>query len=363
MSILVESSVLVVGAGVSAPFGIPMGGDMITKIREGLYSDRRQIDGDEGRFEHQLIAYIRASFQHNHGFWKTPYFGTVMHRHFDASGNLIASEAANDDLQKLRKLIDLLDGQTSETIDDFLVENPSYSTILKACIAVQLMQASYTFSDRQITPLDFSQRHIGKEHKRNWVHLLINLVRQGIRTGELKPGNRVKIISFNYDGILEQILSRQFQNTGSSYGPYTDYFEIVHPHGLCGKLNQDPIKSAQELFQWSSNICVVNEADVDNTLVLGARATAKQWIDNASRVYAIGFAFSAPNCDLMGMRTTKSGGSRHLYYCNYNGSAGVSLAADKCKAYKHIFPTNGSPDKPISVEDWLYGGYLGEFSA
>jgi hypothetical protein len=367
MSIVEESSVLVIGAGVSAPFGVPMGGQMIPNIHRGIVSGRKHVDGEKGRFQYEVWEYIHTTFQSLGQFWEQPYWGIVLSRHFDERTRSIDEEGMNSDLAKLRKLTELLDGQTSETIDDFIVENPSYSEILKACIAVEIAKRTYTYNQtsRAIEPKALSARYltIGERSYRNWIHLLINLVRQAIRTGQLKQSHKVRIISFNYDGILESVLAEQFQNTGRNYPSYQDCFDIVHPHGLCGKLNQAPIKSPNELFDWSQNICVVNEEDIANQFVIQERQKAKNWIQNASQVYAVGFAFAAPNCELLGLRTSPPGSARHLHYCNFDGNEGVRLSAEKCKLFKYKHPTDGTFDRPVSVENWLYAGYLGEFSA
>lgn len=367
MSIVSENAVLIVGAGVSAPFGVPMGAQMIPRIREGLVSGRNQIYG-AGRYPHEMLQYVRAAYSSREQFWNCPHWGVVLSRHEDTATRQPNIEGLNADLEKLRALIDLLDGQTSETIDDFIVENPTYSEILKACIGVEIAKSTYNYSreQRTIQPLNLSARFLpgpSGRPQRNWIHSLINLVRQSIRTGQLPEGRKVRIVSFNYDGILESVLAAQFQNTERPYAEYTNYFEIVHPHGVCGSLNLSPIDQPSELFEWSQSISVVNEPEVRNEAVVRARTTAQEWIRNASQVYAVGFAFAAPNCELLGLRTQHGGSSRYLHYCNYDGNEGIRLAAEKCKMFKNKNATEGSFDRPISVENWLYAGYLGEFSA
>lgn len=224
-------------------------------------SGRKHVDGEKGRFEHELWEYIQSKHQSLGQFWEQPYWGVVLSRHYDERTRNTDLEGMKADLAKLRKLTELLDGQTSETIDDVIVENPSCSDILKACIAVEIAESTCTYNQnsRAIEPRALSARYLtkGECSHRNWIDLLINLERQAIRTGQLKPGHKVRIVSFDYDGILENVLAEQFQNTGRDYPSYKDCFEIVHPHGLCGKLNQAPIKSPNELFDWSQNICVV----------------------------------------------------------------------------------------------------------
>lgn len=336
---------------------------MIPNIQAGLNADRNFVYGSGGRFSHELERYVRSTFNSNSGFWSRPYFGAVLSRHLDSKNGNLNVDGLNSDLQKLRNLCDLLLNQTSETIDDFIVENPNYSDVVKICIAVEIMRRTYDLGDDElISPKPLEARHIGSK-QRNWIHLLINLVRHGIRSGTVTASNKIKIVSFNYDGILEYVLDRQFQNTESKYNHYTNYIDILHPHGQCGKLNTEAIKSPMQLAEWASGISVVNEPNIENSAVLNARKEARAWLKSADTVYVAGFAFSGPNCDLIGFRDSarvKITSERSLHYCNYDGSIGVSLSADRCNNFSERFQTSGTSDKPISVEDWILSGHLGE---
>lgn len=345
-----------------------MGAQMIPNIRKGILQGRDHVYGPQGRFPGDLLRYVQTTYRSMEQVWAHPHWAVVLARHDTPECTNTNTEAINSDLKKLLALIDLLDGQTSETIDDFIVENSDFSEILKACISVEIAKSTYTYvqDERILKPRNLSARYLAQSEnrqQRNWIHLLINLVRQAIRTGQLKRGQKVRIVSFNYDGVLEAVLATQFQNTAREYPPYTECFEIVHPHGICGDLNQVPIKTPNQLFKWSQNICVVNEEQIENEAVMQARATAQRWIKDATRVYAAGFAFAAPNCELLDLRRPPPGSSRHLHYCNFNGNEGVRLSAEKCKLFKYRNETSGTLDRPVSIEDWLYAGYLGEFSA
>ena len=156
---------------------------------------------------HELLRSVQSTYRGTQQFWEQPHWGVVLARHDTPAISATDTDSINRDMSKLRALIDLLDGQTSETIDDFIVENPTYNEILKACIAVEIAKSTYTYNSesREIVPKKLAGRFLadkaGRPH-RNWIHLLINLVRQAIRTDQLKDGQKIRIISFNYDGIL-----------------------------------------------------------------------------------------------------------------------------------------------------------------
>jgi len=369
MSIIERNSVLIIGAGVSKPFGIPLGGEMMDKIQEGLAADQRAIRGNGTESPpRDLRGYVVNSFSSLRGFWSAPYWGSVLSRNASSETREVDREGLNRDIRMLMELENLLSNQTSETIDDFIVENPSYSDILKSCIGVEIAKSTYRYnSDRRIVePLPLDQRNLSSsngEKTRNWIHLLINLVRQGLRVGAMVDGRKVRIVSFNYDGILEGVLEEQFQNTEKKYAHYSNFIDIVHPHGVCGELNRKQIDSARELYDWSQQISVVNEALEDYGDIVQARNTASDWVADSAFIYAVGFAFAGPNCNMLGLRKKVEYPTKTLHYCNFAGSAGVKLAADRCTGIRDTHPTVGSWANPISVEDWFYSGVLGEFSA
>lgn len=110
----------------------------------------------------------------------------------------------------------------------------------------------------------------------------------------------IKIITFNYDGVLERVLDKQFSNVEEKFWQYTDYFEIVHPHGCCGNVLDQYDNIWKDLTDWASNIWVVNEpASKLPKNVVAARARAQQLIAEAHHIYAAGFSFSRPNCKLL----------------------------------------------------------------
>ena len=67
------------------------------------------------------------------------------------------------------------------------------------------------------------------------MHLLINIAREGVRTEAINFENKIKIVTFNYDMVLEYILEKQFSNVSNDLIPegndWADYIEIAHVHG------------------------------------------------------------------------------------------------------------------------------------
>lgn len=294
----------------------------------------------------------------------------------------------NNELEKIRNLEKRLDNQASETIDDFIVENPSYARLTKIGIAASFMKSCYDFGSDGHTLKPLSGRfHPPKLNlskpgnfdtaERNWVHLLIDIVRQGIRLKTVSEERKVTIITFNYDKILEHVLEEQFSNTEEGYGHYSEFIDIIHVHGECGELKvaigNNPAKVC---LDWASGIFVVNESNVPEKVKVN-RDRAKAAIAYAQELYFCGFAFAQTNCELLGLDSPDSLapqlGERRIWFCNYNGNIGISrnamkydnsigsdLAYDAERAKRTVREEPGTPERPLGVSDWLYSGSLGE---
>ena len=370
MSIIDEGSVFIVGAGCSAPFGVPVGGSLVDDLAKQLAEEFNKATGAPTNRHPQPIrnAVSRAS-QFPKQFTSFPISLSVYSTAKETTHNNVEKWTA--DLNKLIALEKRLKGQASETIDDFIVENPDYSEITKIGIAWAIFDRLYNFENgpNQFVRKDVSARYLDDNHTRNWIHLLINIIRAGIRSGDVSSENKVKIISFNYDPILETVLDEQFSNTEVDYGRYTDYIEILHPHGAFTDFQKEVRQPARLICSWAEEISVVNEAHIPEAIG-EIRQNANEWIRASGTVYAAGFAFSKPNCDMLGLNregyaNKPSPIKPTIHYCNYDGGAGLSeIVTRRAARDMHNNPVvseqSGTLDRPLSVEQWIKGGFLGE---
>lgn len=372
MAITDEDTILVLGAGVSAPFGLPLGGHLITSIAEQLELELTELH-KEASFPGDAQRKLVDAARYNDAFLRFPVLSAITHEHVNLeTGDLNNLDEVKQQIDSAKRLVGLLNNQTSEAIDDFIVENPSYSHIAKIGIASSMFELCYDIAKLDVSPKSFSSRYVNSE--RNWVHLLINIIRQGIRNGSVSKRNTIKIVTFNYDMILEHILEEQFSNTEAGYPRYTDFIEIIHVHGQCGPLKKEGVLPAKDCASWAHGIHVVNEQPVPQE-VASNRSRANELIKHARALYFCGFSFSGPNCRLLGLgEPYYKLKNRAIHACNYDGNIGISM---KIEEYEHCLVQNpnnsvllefntdireakGTPDRPLSVSDWLQLGYLGE---
>ncbi|MCA9242295.1 MAG: hypothetical protein KDA37_18920 [Planctomycetales bacterium] len=358
MAITDADTVLVLGAGTSAPFGLPLGGVLIDKIRERIRSEIAHALGRDftSRLQEASVSYA--------AFYRMPFYGAVGSRHIKWNGNSgQIMQSVNADLERIQNLEKLLANQTSETIDDFIVENPDYADLAKIGIAVEFMMGCYDFDDYRHAVKPFSSRITSPQNGleiRNWIHLLINVIRQGIRSGNVSAENKIRVITFNYDTILEHVLSEQFSNSQLMQGKnYQDFVEIVHVHGQCGELNEQIASPQKRCVSWAQGIHVVNEPDVPGE-ILQARQTAREWVEQAGEIYLCGFAFARPNLRLLGLEQPQLH-RRRLFVHNYDGNVGLNRTAKTLESeWVSVEINEATPDRPMQICDWIRTGYLGE---
>lgn len=369
MSITSHDAVLILGAGVSAPFHLPLGGSMIDKIRSVLARERQVIENRTAIDQLRWNRFLTGIATSSEGLNEFPIRGAVARKWKLDGSDTFQGRELRDDFAKLLNLERLLEDQTSETIDDFIVENPDMADLAKIAIASELFQSCYLFNNINAVfdPREFQKRHIWNSEERNWIHLLINTVRQGIRNGAVSDTNPVNIITFNYDGVLERVLDLQFSNTGADYPNWKNFIKIHHVHGHCGEIEHPANDPAQVCLDWASNISVVNESTAPPHII-DTRNRARELVQEASKVYAVGFAFARPNVEMLGLHE-KDGDGLTISYCNWDGNAGLRKAVERIGdelavpnriGMPHIEEASGAKSDELSVTDWFRAGYAGD---
>lgn len=369
MTIADSRSVLLLGAGVSEPFGMPLGGQLVSRIARQIGKELRAAEIEDSYGQKAIATHRIQDWASYAAAWHDyPIHGTVVAA--DGTGRFTPAgmTAARTQLQDL---LALLQNQTAETIDAFIAENPKVAPLTKMAVAAMMLKAMYTTTHdnkhnlilRQLDARELDVGHRGGEpnrRERNWIHLLINIVRHAIDENQVSPTNKVKIISFNYDTILEHVLERQFSNRETRLAHYSEYFEIHHVHGKFGEIAGDLNQPWKTALSWSKQICVVKESKPTEE-VSTARARAEHLIANAENIYTVGFSFAGPNCRLIKLTDGRSLGGRILTFCNYDGNRGITEAAKRyVVSHQRHREVAGSDERPMGVSDFIKSGYLGE---
>lgn len=360
-----DDVVIIIGAGASVPFGLPTGLDLIDLIHAQLEKEENLISNPQGYNSND-----------------TPLF---------QASNLAGCE---------RTSAKWIASQASDSIDDLIRHNPKYSTNLKQGIALELLKATsnvvsvqnayFYGSVTKFLPKDFTARKFpliinGKPkldtsnkpiQLRNWVHNLINIIRNQITSGVYTSGQKVKIISFNYDGILEAILDKMWTDSELINDDWKTYINIVHPHGLVDNItNELMANQVPDLIKSNAEkIAIIH--DTSSSLspeIQSWRETAKGFVENSKYIYSIGFAFAKSNCDyILGMSDRWAKGDREIHYINFDGNVGLDarvmrfetgrdhLPVSKYEHGSHLHPMAPIKGDYLQITDALMGGFLGE---
>ena len=148
MSIIDKNAVFIIGAGTSAVFGMPLGANLIENIATQIGKEIKKTKN------HDMYGRLSSTSGID---YHAVLSGARGEEHYEtypiSSGELfyqIDGEPRIDLVTKMRSveknlfnLMTLLNNQTSDTIDDFIVENEKVARLTKLAIASMFMKVLY----------------------------------------------------------------------------------------------------------------------------------------------------------------------------------------------------------------------------
>lgn len=258
-----EHTVLVLGAGASAPYSFPTGRELVFRVLEEL--EAGVCGRKTGDFRcYRVLRGCDFSEKHIEEFWTA------------------------------------LRGAMQPSVDAFLEHRPEFVDIGKAAIAACLIPHE--------DPDALLPRADGRDR---WYEYLFNRM---AGTREEFEHNRLSVITFNYDRSLEAFLYIAVQN---SYGIDADdavallrTVTIVHPYGQMGEFPEgrpySPALSAATVRAAAAGIKVVGEGAKDPLEFKPAQAL----LADADVVVFLGFGYHPANVERLQVRRVGKTGQR-----------------------------------------------------
>lgn len=261
---ITKETVLILGAGASAPYGFPSGQRLKDLVCHGS-------DHEVGRAGIDVLVYSSLK------------------------STLLRSGCSS--------------------VDSFLESRPEYLDIGKTAIAATLLPMERTgklFDEWSAIRL---KPNISKDYLNNWpwYEFLFGILADGIPFEDI-GGNKLSVVTFNYDRSLEHFLFTALKNRyGKTDGDCAELIDhhlpIVHVYGSLGKLewqeganeaNTVPYVSRGEApyLQLAANNIVILHEGVGNSPEF---TEARKLLNSAEQVFFVGFGYHPVNLQRLGI--------------------------------------------------------------
>lgn len=285
-------TVLILGAGASLAYGLPLGKGLLEKICELLpQHEKTQMNASAMDLFNALNNDVKSRNS-----WRSVSRKDLSSALIDFRSRLIESDPKSIDEFLSR---------------DFGAANDVYRAIGKLSIACVIAAHESALKILNATP----NSNIDDWYRYLWQDCL----NANCRSLDDVKAKKLQIISFNYDRSLEYFLGRRlaatyFADPGtvldsdsyaawcrSGFSTVENDFEITHPYGTLGPLSTVPYGDASNSRnygpQMAANIKVIGEERCYDD----GFAKAKDWLSSAQRVVFLGFSYDRVNMERLGL--------------------------------------------------------------
>ena len=272
---------IIVGAGASFPYGLPLAGSLLNDARKRILDldDRRAQIGRSGfRPENDEIA--RNNYM-----------------------NLALLKSIEQPLSLERVARSFREHLVQQNLDDFVRDHPSLTSTVSMLITIALISAMYREREG-MWEFRSDLKKSGWALESDWMRLFVGVVRP-MASAE----NKLSIISFNYDSLLERSMRMYWSGSEVGYAKVDDAVEFVYPHGRLSDLPERIPSIDQYLTAQAVQLRLGDNHDQK------ARDRAKTIINDSDRIFSVGFSFSNDNARLLGFDDPEK--FRRLHVQNY----------------------------------------------
>jgi len=349
---LEPNTVIVLGAGASAPFDLPLGDQLYKSLIKQLGAWDEKLRQPDRPFS------VRPFSVHNVEYFRRDPIGSlVAYLNSPLSQEFLPNNFDRQSVPRiLVEFLEQLRSQTSDTIDRFIHDNPGHQLIGKILLAQNIILPMYDHPKDSapisyMTLRTFAERDFGP--RRNWYHKLINLMRLDASDGEAVSNNGLTIVTFNYDLSLERALESSLGSTERhATADWKKAVRILHVNGGPTSLEPRITDAGRFIVESARSISLVEEEPDDH--LHSVRGQARHAIQKANKIFIIGFDFDSTNVATIGLTNPRNS---KVYCLNYDGNSGL---ANRIRGLG-ISDANvkaGAPDNPLHIDRAIDEGFL-----
>ncbi|MDH5709509.1 MAG: hypothetical protein OEY75_10385, partial [Hylemonella sp.] len=290
-------TVVILGAGASYTYGLPLGKGLVDRIRDLLpNSATTELNGVSKTLYAQICedAHLLKA-------WQSQSHRDPIYALFEFRARLVHSDPRSIDEFLSR---------------DFQLVTPVFRQIGKLAIAHVIATSEVASIFEQLERSDDPM----KDH---WYrYLWKDCLNDRCRTLDDLKAKKLRFVSFNYDRSLEYFLASRIAATyltppgdaladsrhqawrTTGLQEINQIFQITHPYGTLGSLLAvpygNPNNPQNHGKHMAREIRVINEERVDEE---DGFSDAKKWVAEASRVVFLGFSYDPTNMQRLGLAT------------------------------------------------------------
>jgi hypothetical protein len=281
----IQKTLLVLGAGASQGFGLPLGSGLRNLIADDL---NIMFDRDWGQTlesgSSEIVEALRILVRHSDG----------------RNGDINPHRAAAIQISRSMRL--------SGSIDEY-IERHKEDTLKMLCAKLAIAKAIVQSERNSPIYVDPTGRNDPFEHaSESWLALMLRDLTRGLGKSDLPSAfENLTVVNFNYDRCVEHFAYQWFQTiydlSESESADICKRIKIYHPYGSLGPLRyQSPNDcvpyggeiDSRGLIQIADRIKTYSEAIDEHPSFLESDVTS------ANRVVFLGFGFHQQNVDLLG---------------------------------------------------------------
>ncbi len=268
---------IVLGAGASCEYGFPLGSELMEAILNHPFND-------------SLESFEEASNTiRKHGMVSSSMQKTKLKARLFQSNHQL--------MHKVLRFYSVFNRTASASVDYFLQQNPEHQEAGKFLVAHIISQFEYNYLTQH-----YYLMPAGKGFYRDIISAF-SLASSAFINDEIE----IKFLTFNYDRSLELYLINAVKNTfsGNLSDKILSAVEIIHIHGDLGPLrntSMDPLRveninvnhDLDVILEKSKGLRIIHEDQNREHIKI-----LRSHIDNADKVYVMGFGFHPENTSLL----------------------------------------------------------------